>query len=58
MEENTLNQYNKFVEKVRNKESNDLDAFFSTLNGGKVNMTLLLTEGLFYFPSLQNLMTL
>ena len=49
MEENTLNQYNKFVEKVTTKESNDLDALFSRLqelNRVKVNMTLLLMEGL------------
>ena len=49
MEENVLNQYSTFVEKVTSKESNDLDATFSRLvelNRGKVNMALLLTGSL------------
>lgn len=49
MEENILNQYSNFVEKVTSKESNDLDATFSRLlelNRGKVNIALLLTGSL------------
>ncbi len=49
MEENLLNKYSTFVEKVTSKESNDLDATFSRLselNRGKVNVALLLTGSL------------